>query len=80
MDAIRLLASNTSEGRVHLSALGQYLKRTDSSFSPATYGHSGLVDMLKTYDLLALKRETGGHYTVGLQKPDLAKQRVNDDG
>ncbi|MBB2915718.1 OST-HTH/LOTUS domain-containing protein [Cupriavidus alkaliphilus] len=75
VNAISLLASNTSEGRVHLSALGQYLNS-----SPATYGHSGLVDMLKTYDLLALKRETGGHYTVGLQKPDLAKQRVNDDG
>ena len=73
VDAISLLASNTSEGRVHLSALGQYLKRTDPSFSPATYGHSGLVDMLKTYDLLALKRETGGHYTVGLAEAGLSE-------
>ncbi|CAG9181160.1 NYN domain-containing protein [Cupriavidus pinatubonensis] len=72
IEAINLLASNTSEGRVHLGALGQYLKRTDPSFSPATYGHSGLVDMLKTYDLLALKRETGGHYTVGLAETALS--------
>lgn len=43
LEAITLLASNTSEGRVHLSALGQYLKRTDPSFSPASYGHSGLA-------------------------------------
>ncbi|WP_439671000.1 HTH OST-type domain-containing protein [Cupriavidus necator] len=73
LEAITLLASNTSEGRVHLSALGQYLKRTDPSFSPASYGHSGLVDMLKTYDLLALKRETGGHYTVGLSEMRLSE-------
>lgn len=66
VDAVALLASSTSEGHVHLGALGQYLKRTDPGFSPANYGHSGLLDMLKTYDLLALKKEHGGHYTVGL--------------
>lgn len=73
VEAISLLASNTSEGRVHLGALGQYLKRTDPSFSPASYGHSGLLDMLKTYDLLALKREAGGHYTVGLADGGLSE-------
>ena len=31
------------------------------------YGHSGLVDMVKTYDLLAPKLEDGGHWTVGLK-------------
>lgn len=66
IDAVALMASATSEGRVGLGALGQYLKRTDPAFSPAAYGHSGLLDMLKTYDLLALKKEEGGHYTVGL--------------
>lgn len=66
VDAVALLASSTSEGHVHLGALGQYLKRTDPGFSPANYGHSGLLDMLKTYDLLALKKEEGGNYTVGL--------------
>lgn len=66
IEAVSLLTSDTSEGKVGLGALGQYLKRTDPGFSPMTYGHSGLLDMLKTYDLLALKKAEGGHYTVGL--------------
>lgn len=73
VDAVALLACNTSEGYVHLGALGLYLKRTDPSFSPATYGHSGLLDMVKTYDLLALKQEEGGNYTVGLSSLAIAE-------
>lgn len=68
IDAVSLLASDTSEGHVHLGALGQYLKRMDPGFSPASYGHSGLLDMLKTYDLLTLKKGEGGHYTVSLNE------------
>lgn len=68
IEAVSLMTSDTSEGKVGLGALGQYLKRTDPGFSPMTYGHSGLLDMLKTYDLLALKKEDGGHYTVSLNK------------
>jgi len=66
VDAVSLLAGGTSEGKVTLSALGQYLKRTDPAFSPNAYGHSGLLDMTKTYDLLHLTQETGGHWSVGL--------------
>jgi uncharacterized protein (TIGR00288 family) len=66
IEAVSLLTSDTSEGKVGLGALGQYLKRTDPGFSPTAYGHSGLLDMLRTYDLLVLKKEEGGHYTVGL--------------
>ncbi len=51
VDAVSLLAGGTSEGKVTLSALGQYLKRTDSAFSPNVYGHAGLLDMIRTYDL-----------------------------
>ncbi len=29
--------------------------------------------MLKTYDLLALRKETGGHYTVGLAEVALSE-------
>ena len=75
IEAVSWLTSDTTEGKVGLGALGQYLKRTDPAFSPTTYGHSGLLDMLKTYDLLALKKEEGGHYTVGLNTkadPDAA--------
>ena len=61
--AVTLLAANTSEGRVGLGALGQYLKRTDPAFSPKAFGHSGLLDMVQTYtDLVAVK--DGGGYWV----------------
>lgn len=66
IEAVALLSSNTSEGKVGLGALGQYLKRTDPGFFPTIYGHSGLLDMVKTYELLRLKREDGGHWTVGI--------------
>ncbi len=64
VEAVKLLASDASEGKVHLGHLGQYLKRTDPAFSPQTYGHSGLLDMVRTYDLLAVQQELGGHWTV----------------
>jgi len=58
--------ADTPEGKVHLGPLGQYLKRTDPAFSPQTYGHSGLLDMLRTYDLLTVQQETGNYWTVRL--------------
>ncbi|PCC98328.1 NYN domain-containing protein [Halopseudomonas pelagia] len=66
VEAVTLLASESSEGKVGLGALGQYLKRTDPAFSPKTYGHSGLLDMVKTYDLLELKQEAGAGWFVVL--------------
>lgn len=66
IEAVSLLTSDTSEGKVGLGLLGQYLKRTDPGFSPTIYGHSGLLDMVKNYDLLVLKKEDGGHWTVRL--------------
>lgn len=66
---VKLLAAESPDGRVSVSALGSYLRRTDPSFSPQTYGHSGLVSMLKTYDLLDLRQEPGGHWTVALATP-----------
>ncbi|MCE4553895.1 NYN domain-containing protein [Roseateles cellulosilyticus] len=67
--AVQLLAADTPDGRVHVGGLGSYLRRTDPAFSPQTYGHSGLVSMLKTYDLLSLCQEVGGHWTVALAAP-----------
>jgi uncharacterized protein (TIGR00288 family) len=67
VEAVELLAANTSDGKVSLSGVGQYVKRTDPSFSPKIYGHSGLLDMLRTYDLLTLQQEPGGHWTVRLR-------------
>ena len=67
VDAVELLAGATPEGKVTLSALGLYLRRTDPAFSAQAYGHSGLLNMLKTYDLLQLKQEEGSHWSVGLR-------------
>jgi uncharacterized protein (TIGR00288 family) len=64
--AVDLLAGGASDGRVTLSMLGHYLKRTDPAFSPSAYGHSGLLDMIRTYDLLDLVMAPGGHWTVGI--------------
>ena len=66
VDAVMLLASDTSEGKVHLGPLGLYLRRMDPAFSPKIYGHSGLADMLRTYDLLTVQQEPGGNWTVRL--------------
>lgn len=66
--AVSLLANATPEGKVSLGTLGQYLKRTDPGFTPATHGYSGLLDMLKNCRGLHLKKEDGGHYTVRLDK------------
>lgn len=69
VNAVKLMAADTPEGRVHVGSLGSYLRRTDPAFSPQTYGHSGLVSMLKTYDLLTIRQEPGGNWTVGLAAP-----------
>jgi uncharacterized protein (TIGR00288 family) len=66
VEAVTLLAGDTSDGIVRLSALGQYLKRTDPAFSPKAYGHSGLLSMLKNYDLLAVCLQESGHWCVSL--------------
>jgi uncharacterized protein (TIGR00288 family) len=69
VNAVKLMAAESPDGRVHVGSLGSYLRRTDPAFSPQTYGHSGLVSMLKTYDLLGLRQEAGGHWTVAIAAP-----------
>ena len=66
LDAVALLASGTSEGKVSLAVLGQYLKHNDPAFSPKTYGHSVLLSMVRTYDLLSICKGEGSHWFVGL--------------
>lgn len=73
IEAVALLAGDTPEGRVGLGELGQYLKRTDPAFSPKTYGHSGLLDMVQTYTILSLTKVDGG-YWVGLKQKDVDAQ------
>jgi uncharacterized protein (TIGR00288 family) len=68
VDAVTLLASDSPEGKVGLGPLGQYLKRTDPAFSPKTYGYSGLLEMVKNYDLLTAVQEAGGNWSVRVSK------------
>lgn len=66
VEAVRLMAGDTPDGKVHLGGLGTYLKRTDPAFSVQAYGHTRLLDMLRSYDLLTVQQETGGHWSVRL--------------
>jgi len=66
VEAVALLTSSSPDGRVTLNSLGQYLKRADPAFNPTVYGHSGLLNMVKTYDLLTPPLEEGGQWTVSL--------------
>jgi uncharacterized protein (TIGR00288 family) len=69
ISAVSMLAGDTADGRVGLGALGQYLKRTNPAFTPKSFGHSGLSDMVGTYPELLMVKE-GGAFWVGL-KPKL---------
>jgi uncharacterized protein (TIGR00288 family) len=64
VDAVALLAADTSEGKVSISMLGSYLKRADPSFTPKKYGHASLLSMLRTYDFLKLQQGAGDHWFV----------------
>lgn len=75
--AVAMLAGDTPEGKVDLGALGNYIRRTDPSFTPKAYGHSGMLDMLRTYDLLTLHQEVGGHWAVTLNQERIGQMSVN---
>lgn len=75
--AVAEMAGDSAEGKVNLSSLGNYLRRTDPGFTPDTYGYSGLLEMLRTYDLLQLAQEIGGHWTARLHQENIARMAVN---
>lgn len=76
VEAVALLTIDTPDGKVSLGTLGLYLRRTNPAFSPSGFGYTGLLDMLKGYDLLFLKKEDGGHYTVRLASEQTLKQAL----
>lgn len=71
--AVSLLAADTAEGWVGLGALGQYMRRTDPSFSPKKFGHSGLLEMVQTYPDLTTRKDGGGHWVQPKEKSEAAK-------
>lgn len=75
--AVAAMAADSAEGRVSLSALGNYLRRTDPAFSPDSFGYSGLLEMLKTYDLLRLIQEPGGSWSVELHQDNIGRMSDN---
>lgn len=75
--AVAEMAADSADGKVNLGALGNYLRRTDPAFSPDAYGYSGLLEMLRTYDLLQLAHEPGGHWTVLLHQDNIHRMPVN---
>lgn len=75
--AVAALAADSPEGKVALGTLGNYLRRTDPSFSPDNHGYSGLLEMLKAYDLLQLTQEPGKHWTVKLHQENIDRMPIN---
>jgi uncharacterized protein (TIGR00288 family) len=75
--AVAEMAGDSAEGKVTLSALGNYLRRTDPGFTPDAYGYSGLLEMLRTYDLLLLTQEPGNHWSVKLHQDNIKRMPLN---
>ena len=66
VEAVRLLALSSSDGRVDLGALGNHLRAAHAGFSHAAYGYKNLRTMIEAYDLLRMHQTEGGHCRVGL--------------
>ncbi|WP_394672508.1 NYN domain-containing protein [Limnobacter sp.] len=62
--AVALLVTDSPEGWVGLGALGNYLRRSDPGFTPKKFGHSGLLEMVKTFPDLITKYEGGTHWVT----------------
>jgi len=77
LDAVALMAESTSDGKVGLGALGQYMKRTNPSFAPKVYGHSTLTDMVRAYPDLVLTQVQNSGSWVSL-KPPAEVSKVTD--
>lgn len=75
--AVAEMTGDSAEGKVTLSALGNYLRRTDPGFTPDIYGYSGLLEMLRTYDLLLLTQEPGNHWSVRLHLDNVNRMPIN---
>jgi hypothetical protein len=76
VEAVTMLAADTADGDAGVGGLGSYLKRTNPACSPKLYGHSGLLDMIKTYDLLTVQQQPGGHWSVRLATGDIGEKGV----
>jgi uncharacterized protein (TIGR00288 family) len=60
--AVEIMSAQNEEGRVGLGALGQFLKRTDPAFTAKSFGHSGLLSLVKSDPRLFVVNVDGGSY------------------
>ncbi len=64
-DEVRRLASESPNGKVPLTALGQHLSKSHPGFTTSKYGHAKLSTMVNGYDQLKLHKE-GGNSSVSV--------------
>jgi uncharacterized protein (TIGR00288 family) len=64
LEAVAMLAADTDDGRVLLSSLGEFLRRSDPSFSTKAYGHATLSNMVRLYPELRLSSEGLIHWVT----------------
>jgi uncharacterized protein (TIGR00288 family) len=69
LSAVALLAADSPEGWVGLSALGQYMRRSDPGFTPKKYGHTGLLEMINTYPELETRKEGAARWVKPKEAP-----------
>ncbi len=62
--AVRALGGIDPSSKVDLSALGQHLRKLHPGFTSKKYGHSTLLKMIKTYDVLRHTQDKAGAWTV----------------
>jgi uncharacterized protein (TIGR00288 family) len=60
--AVEIMSAQNEEGRVGLGALGQFLKRTDPAFTSKSFGHAGLLSLVKSDSRLFVFSKDGGSY------------------
>lgn len=65
-EAVRHLAATTKGGKVDGNALMRYLKKTHPGFTPKTYGHGGLMKMVRSDAGLRYAAGASGVWTVSL--------------
>lgn len=62
-EAVTLLAQQADDGRVSLSLVGHYLKRTDPAFTPRRFGFGTLSELAAAYPNLSVtKNPASGHW------------------
>lgn len=74
-----LLAEDSADGWVSLSALSSYIKRTDPGFDPKRYGFKRFLDMVRTHKRFETRQE-GSNWRVRPKDEDRGPRPVAPAG